>query len=217
MDEPARLFVLRHGQTAWNAEQRIQGHLDLPLNGVGRWQAERLADALHGEELAAIYSSDLQRACETAAPLARRRQMPVHTDQGLRERAFGSFEGCTFQDIEQRWPEEAGRWRRRDPHFGPGGGETLADFSARCLASAVRLAREHAGQAIALVAHGGVLDCLYRAALGIELQAPRTWAVANATVNRLLWTPQGLSLVLWNDTAHLQALPGDEPPPADTP
>jgi probable phosphoglycerate mutase len=73
------------------------------------------------------------------------------------------------------------------------------------------------GQAIALVAHGGVLDCLYRAALGMALQAPRSWPVANAAINRLLWTPQGLSMVSWHDAAHLEGVAGDEPPPADTP
>ena len=217
VDEPTRLFVLRHGQTAWNAQLRIQGHLDMPLNALGRWQADRLADALQDEELAAIYSSDLLRACETAAPLARARALPVITDTGLRERAFGHFEGCTFQEIEERWPEDATRWRQREPGFGPGGGEALRDFYARCVQAALNLASRHAGQTIALVAHGGVLDCLYRAAVGIELQAPRSWQVANATVNRMLWTPQGLSLVGWNDAAHLEAGPHDQPPPADSP
>ena len=77
MEEPTRLFVLRHGQTAWNAQLRIQGHLDMPLNAVGRWQATRLAAALQGEELAAVYSSDLSRARETAEPLATLLQLPL--------------------------------------------------------------------------------------------------------------------------------------------
>ena len=217
MEEPTRLFVLRHGQTAWNAQLRIQGHLDMPLNAVGRWQATRLAAALQGEELAAVYSSDLSRARETAEPLATLLQLPVVTDEQLRERAFGHFEGQTFQDIETTWPDDAARGRQRDPEFGPGGGERLLDFYERCLRAATRLAQRHPGQAIALVAHGGVLDCLYRAALGIELQAPRSWPIANAAINRLLWTPQGLSMVGWHDAAHLEGVPGDEPPPGDPP
>lgn len=216
LQESTRLFVLRHGQTAWNAEQRIQGHLDMPLNAVGRWQAERLAQALAGEELAAIYSSDLLRARETAAPLAQLRALPVQTEPELRERAFGHFEGRSFTEIETQWPQDARRWRQREPDFGPGGGEVLTDFYARCVACALRLAGRHGGQTIALVAHGGVLDCLYRAALGIELQAPRSWPVGNATVNRLLWTPQGFSMVGWNDDAHLEADAAGQPPPADT-
>jgi len=217
MQEPVRLFVLRHGQTAWNAEQRIQGHLDMPLNDTGHWQARCLAQALHGETLSAIYSSDLQRARDTAAPLAQAQGLVVQLDAGLRERHFGSFEGHSFAEIEARWPEQALRWRQRDPDFGPGGGEVLRSFYERCVACALRLASTHAGQSVALVAHGGVLDCLYRAALGIELSAPRSWPVANATVNRLLCTPQGLTLVGWNDASHLEAGAAGQPPPADTP
>jgi len=217
MQEPARLFVLRHGQTAWNAEQRIQGHLDMPLNDTGHWQARCLAQALKGESLSAIYSSDLQRARDTAAPLAALQQLPVQLVSDLRERHFGQFEGSSFAEIEAQWPEQAQRWRQRDPDFGPGGGEVLRSFYERSVACALRLASAHAGQSIALVAHGGVLDCLYRAALGIELSAPRSWPVANATVNRLLWTPQGLTLVGWNDTSHLEAGADGQPPAADTP
>ena len=216
IEDPTHLFVLRHGQTAWNAEQRIQGHLDLPLNDTGRWQAGRLAQALQHEALAAVYSSDLQRALDTAAPLARLQGLTVRIEPGLRERAFGSFEGLSFTEIEARWPDAALRWRRRDPDFAPGGGETLRRFFERCVALATRLAARHGGRRIALVAHGGVLDCLYRAATGAPLEAPRAWQVANCTVNRLLWTPQGLALVGWNDAAHLEADAGHEPSPADT-
>ncbi len=217
MQEPVRLFVLRHGQTAWNAEQRIQGHLDMPLNDTGQWQARCLAQALHGETLSAIYSSDLQRARDTTAPLAQAQGLAVQLEPGLRERHFGCFEGHSFAEIEARWPDQALRWRQRDPDFGPGGGEPLRDFYERSVACALHLASAHAGQSIALVAHGGVLDCLYRAALGIDLSAPRSWPVANATVNRLLCTPQGLTLVGWNDASHLEVGFSGQPPPADTP
>jgi probable phosphoglycerate mutase len=211
MQEPTRVFVLRHGQTDWNVEQRIQGQLDVPLNAAGRWQAGRLAAALEGEELAAVYSSDLSRARDTAAALAAAAGRPVVADAGLRERGFGSFEGLTFQEIEQRWPEQALRWRQRDPGFGPGGGETLSAFYDRSVGCALRLAARHPAQAIVLLTHGGVLDCLYRAALGIDLRAPRTWKIGNAAVNRLLWTPQGLALVGWNDLGHLEGRSDDDP------
>jgi probable phosphoglycerate mutase len=141
----------------------------------------------------------------------------VQRDAGLRERGFGVFEGMTFTDIEQHWPEQARRWRERDPDFGPEGGERLCDFFARSVAQVERLAQRHCGQTVVLVSHGGLLDSLYRAALGVPLQAPRSWPVANAVVNRLLWTPQGLSLLLWHDARHLEGAPDDQPPPADTP
>jgi probable phosphoglycerate mutase len=207
--EPTRVVLLRHGETAWNVEQRIQGHTDIPLNDRGRWQAERLAAALADEGIGAIYSSDLQRARATAEPLARRLRLPVVDEVGLRERGFGHFDGETFSNIEARWPEQARAWRRRDPDFGPSGGETLSAFYARCVSTAQRLAEPHPGMAIALVAHGGVLDCLYRAACRLELQAPRTWQLGNAGINRLLHTEGGFVLVGWNDSAHLEAQPAE--------
>lgn len=204
MQTATRLIAIRHGQTAWNVALRIQGQLDIPLDEHGRWQAERVAHALAGEGVDAIYSSDLERAAATAAAVARSSGARLVTDPALRERAFGAFEGLTFAQIEQRWPEAAARWRRREADFGPGGGETLESFYARCVGAAERLAARHPGQTVVLVAHGGVLDCLYRAATRIALGAPRTWQLGNASINRLLRSEQGLVLVGWNDTAHLE-------------
>lgn len=201
--EPTRLIAIRHGETDWNADARIQGHTDIPLNATGRWQAAQLAQALAGEPLHAVYASDLLRAMETAAGVAAAAGVAVQPEPGLRERGFGTFEGLRFDEIEQRWPEQSLRWRRRDPDFGPAGGETLTAFYERCVSVATQLAARHAGQCIALVAHGGVLDCLYRAATRQSLQAPRTWQVGNAALNRLLHTPQGFTLVGWGDDAHL--------------
>jgi probable phosphoglycerate mutase len=211
-NEPTRLFVLRHGETAWNAELRVQGHLDAPLTPRGRWQAERAAAALADAGIAHIYASDLQRAWATAQPLARASGAPLAAEPGLRERAFGRFEGLTFAEIESRWPQDAQRWRQREPDFGPGGGETLEAFCARCLAAAAACAARHPGEVIALVAHGGVLDCLYRAATGLSLQAARSWALGNAVINRLLWHGEGFALVGWNDDAHLLGAYSPAPP-----
>ena len=208
--EPTRVLAVRHGETAWNVDTRIQGQLDVPLNETGRWQAGRLARALADEPLAAVYTSDLARARETARALVHGRGVALRPDTGLRERGFGRFEGRTFAQIDADWPDEAARWRRREPDFGPGGGEPLRDFYARCVATATRLAAAHPGQTIALVAHGGVLDCLYRAAARIGLQAARTWQLGNASINRLLYTPAGFTLVGWSDTQHLQADALDE-------
>ena len=205
MSEATRLLLIRHGETDWNATQRIQGHTDIPLNATGQRQAARMAQALAHEELAAVYSSDLLRAAATAAPLAQAAGLPVVHDRALRERHFGTFEGASFLEIEQRWPDDARRWRQRDPAFAPGGGESLLQFYDRVVAATLRLAAGHPGQAIALVAHGGVLDCLYRAATRIALDAPRSWQLGNASINRLLHSPEGLVLVGWNDTRHLDA------------
>jgi probable phosphoglycerate mutase len=203
MREPTRLFALRHGQTAWNAEQRIQGHTDIPLDATGRWQAAQLAHALADEPLAVVYSSDLRRAFETAQPLAAATGAPLVTDARLRERGFGAFEGHTYADIDKLWPAESARWRRRESGAGPEGGEPLESFHARCVGAVCELAAAHAGQCIAIVAHGGVLDSLYRAAVGVDLAAPRSWQLGNASINRLLFNGERLSLVGWSDAQHL--------------
>ena len=129
--------------------------------------------------------------------------MGVAADPGLRERAFGQFEGRTFADIDASLPAQARLWRTRDPEFAPEGGESLLTFKERVTGTAARLAALHPGELIVLVAHGGVMDVLYRSATGQELQAPRTWALGNAAINRLLWTPQGFTLVGWADVGHL--------------
>ena len=208
--QATRIIPVRHGETAWNVDTRIQGHLDIALNDTGRWQARQVARALADEPLAAVYTSDLQRAHATAQAIAQASGAPLVAEPGLRERSFGELEGRTFAEIEAELPEQARRWRQRDPHFAPTGGETLVQLRERIAATTHRLAAQHTEQLIVLVAHGGVLDMLYRLATGLDLQAPRTWLVTNASINRLLWTPQGLTLVGWADTQHLDTGSRDE-------
>jgi 2,3-bisphosphoglycerate-dependent phosphoglycerate mutase len=201
--EATRILAIRHGETAWNAEMRMQGQLNTPLNDIGRWQASRLAVAIRDEAIDAIYASDLDRAMHTAMPLAQAIGRPIVAEPGLRERAFGIFEGHAYAEIDRRWPGQAMRWRMRDIDFGPEGGESLHAFDQRCIRTAERLVANHAGGTIVWVTHGGVLDCLYRAANRLALDAPRTWSLGNAAVNRLLHTDQGLMLVGWGDSQHL--------------
>ena len=210
--EPTRILAIRHGETAWNVDTRLQGHLDIPLNDVGLRQAEHLARSLvQRDPVDAIYASDLSRAHTTATAIAQAMGKTVHTHLGLRERHFGAFQGRTFAEIETELPDHAWHWRKRTPDWTPpDGGESLFVLRDRILTTVNELAVRHPGQQIVLVAHGGVLDILYRAATRIDLQAPRTWALTNTAVNRLLWTPAGLSLVGWGDTSHLDALGKDE-------
>ncbi len=208
--EATRIVAVRHGETAWNVDTRIQGMLDIPLNERGRWQADRLAKALADQEIDAVYSSDLGRAAETANATAKLFGLPVIQHPGLRERRFGKFEGKTFAEITEEWPEDAMRWRKRDPHFAPEGAETLVEFRKRISETLSEIALKHPGEHIMVVAHGGVLDVIYRMATGLELQAPRTWQLGNAAINRLLWSSEGLTLVGWSDTQHLDDESRDE-------
>ena len=204
-----RILAVRHGETAWNRDTRIQGHTDIALNERGRWQARRLGDALKDEPIAAVYASDLGRAYETAEAVARVKGLPVVTHTGLRERHFGQFEGHTWAELELRWPTEALAWRKRMPDFAPNGGESLHQLQLRVIPTVLALAARHPGEQVLMVAHGGVLDILYRAATRLELQAPRSWELPNTGINRLLWSPEGLSLVGWGDTQHLHVETGN--------
>ena len=207
-----RILAIRHGETAWNVDTRIQGHLDIPLNDTGlqqaRWLAQALADR---DELHAVYASDLSRAHVTAQTIAEAVGLAVNTHTGLRERCFGAFQGRTFAEIEAELPEHAHHWRKRTPEWTPpGAGESLIALRGRVLATVDELAARHVGEQIVLVAHGGVMDVLYRAATRLDLQAPRTWPLPNTAVNRLLWTPEGMSLVGWADTSHLEGRSREE-------
>lgn len=211
------LLLIRHGETAWNAERRLQGHIDIALNGEGQRQAEALADALAGERLDAIVSSDLQRARQTAQAVVGRRvdaPLPLAVDPGLRERCYGGFEGLLYSEIEGRFPVEFAAWQARDIDavMPPGVrvAESFRQFYARCISAISRLAEAHAGQSLALVAHGGVLECAYRAANKLSLSTPRNFPVLNASINRFTFTDGKLQLTSWGEVAHLQPRTLDE-------
>ena len=209
--EATRIIAVRHGETSWNVDARIQGQLDIALNDTGRWQARRVGSALSAEQLSAIYSSDLGRAHETARAIADAAGIAVVPHPGLRERRFGLFEGKTFDEIHTTWPEHAQNWKKRIPDWTPPeGGESLLELRERVARTVTDLAARHRGEQIAVVAHGGVLDTLYRIATGQEVNSPRTWQLPNGAINRLLWTPQGFTLVGWSDTQHLEQPAADE-------
>jgi len=209
--DATRIIAVRHGETSWNVDARIQGQTDIALNDTGRWQAERVGKALSGEPISVVYSSDLERAHATARCIAQPAGVPVVSHPGLRERSFGKFEGKTFDEIHRTWPQEAQNWRQRIPEWQPPeGGESLLELRARVHRTVEELAARHPGEQIVLVAHGGVLDTLYRLATGQDVNSPRTWELPNGAINRLLWTPQGLTLVGWSDTQHLDDAAADE-------
>jgi probable phosphoglycerate mutase len=216
---PTRIIAVRHGETAWNVDTRIQGQLDIGLNEKGQWQAERVGRALADETFARVYASDLMRAHHTALAIARHNKQlqeraenerEVHLHAGLRERGFGKFEGHTYAAIEEQWPDESRRWRQREPDFAPEGGESPVQVMERVDRTVTELASRHGGEQIVLVAHGGIMDMLYRLATRQTVSAPRTWELGNTAVNRLLWTPEGLTLVGWSDTRHLDETALDE-------
>lgn len=202
------LLLIRHGETAWNAQGRIQGQLDVPLSARGVWQAARLADSLAGEPVDAVFASDLARAALTAQPLAAVLGLPLQLDARLRERDFGRFQGHTPEEVAARWPAQFQRWRSRDPAWAIPEGESGDRFIARVLEALRELAGAHRGRRLAVVAHGGTLDVIYRHARGLSWDAPREHAMLNASVNRVCaWSEAGgelrWSVESWGDVEHL--------------
>jgi probable phosphoglycerate mutase len=201
----ATLLLIRHGETAWNAESRIQGQLDVPLSNAGIWQAGRLAQRLASERIEAIFASDLARAWLTAQPIGQSRQVDPVPDVRLRERHFGIFQGHTLSEISSAWPAEFAAWRQRDPDWAIPGGESGSEFIARVLEALDEIAHHHAGGTVAVVAHGGVLDVAYRHARGLTWNAPRQHLMANAALNRVgaRARPLRIEVLEWGDVAHL--------------
>lgn len=208
------ILLIRHGETDWNVEKRLQGHYDVALNAEGVRQAAALGRVLRDETLDAIFSSDLQRARDTAQAIAALRGMTVQTDPGLRERCFGAFEGLIQSEISERYPADFQAWKQRDLDArytaGERQAETLREFSARAFATVARLAGMQGHRRIAVVTHGGVLDTLYRHAYDLGYAHARNFDVLNASVNRLKWDGARFHVLHWADVAHLAQTALDE-------
>jgi probable phosphoglycerate mutase len=215
MDTPAshnqsmtELILIRHGETDLNRELRFQGQLDVPLNATGLEQAQRVAERMAGEPPQVLVSSDLQRALQTAQAVSTRvRQLDPVLDAALREQHFGIVEGLQVADIKARHAQAWEQWVRFEADFAFDGGESTRVFHARVLAAIRALAQHHAGQTLAVVTHGGVLDMVYRSARGLPLSGPRVSEIPNAGINRVRLQGDMIEIVAWADTRHLADLP----------
>jgi probable phosphoglycerate mutase len=199
------LLLIRHGETAWNAEHRIQGRLDVPLSMTGVWQSGRLAERLGSETIDAVISSDLARAWMTGVPLADARGLPMVPEPRLRERVFGIFEGKTLDEIAAEHPQEFAAWRARDVDWRMPGGESGTEFIGRVLDAMHEIAATYDGKTIAVITHGGVLDVVYRNARALAWDAPREHLMLNASINRVhvRTGPLRLQIADWADVGHL--------------
>jgi probable phosphoglycerate mutase len=209
------ILLIRHGETAWNAVRRLQGHIDIPLNEEGQRQAGALAQALAAERIDAIVSSDLQRAMQTAHAVAGHYDsVTLETDVELRERCYGVFEGMLYADIERQYPADYALWQARDIDAVMPPGERVAEsfhqFYQRSVAAIAQWAGRHPGQRIAIVAHGGVLECAYREAVGMSLDSPRDFQVKNASINRFTFADGKLVLDSWGEVDHLSLAAMDD-------
>lgn len=202
-----RLCLVRHGETAWNAQGRLQGHVDIPLNDTGHAQALALSARLAtlDERFSALYCSDLERARQTAAGIARVRALQPIYDVRLRERHYGVFQGLTHAEGARLDPVSHARFRGRETGFElPGEGESLLGFAARVRAALGEIAHQHAGESVIIVTHGGVLDIAHRLAQATALELPRQFSIPNAALNWLEVSSDHWRLLSWADREHLE-------------
>ncbi len=203
----ATLILVRHGETEWNAEGRIQGQADSPLTEAGLEQARQTARSLADLTVAAVYSSDAGRARETAVLLAAPHGVDVETRKGLRERCFGVLEGLTLDEARRRDSALVERWLADRINLAPPGGETEGEMCERVLAVLREVAVQHLGETVLLSTHGGPI----KSAVLRVLRAPMsswdlTW-VANGSITTVRGTPDLLRLASYNDTCHLDREP----------
>lgn len=201
--ENTRVLAVRHGETVWNVQGRMQGHLDSALDASGRAQADALGRRLARETMHAVYSSDLGRALETAARIVAHTGHDVNRDARLRERGLGVFQGLTGEEAAARHPEHWHRFRTRDADHDLDGGETLVEFSRRVIGGVSELVARHRGECILIVTHGGALDVLHRHTTGMRLDAPRTFTLLNASLNVFEIAAGRWTLIHWGDVDHL--------------
>lgn len=197
-----KLFLIRHGQTDWNLNRRFQGQSDVPLNETGRQQANALAGRLSNQSFDAIYSSDLRRAAETAGMICASK---IHFGTGLREVNFGDWEGLTYDEIKERYPDSLATWERNVYSSSPPNGETLEDLEKRVQSFLNDLIQKHNDQTVLVVAHGGVLQVLVCLALKLPPEMYWQFYLSTASLSQISFYPAGAILNLLNDTSHLQA------------
>ena len=203
-----RFIVVRHGETRWNVEARIQGQRDSDLTEEGVAQAVALGERLAGERFDRIVSSDLGRARETARRIAAACGRDITLDVRLRERHFGQGEGLLYDEVDRIYPGAFSRVRETDPDYVIPGGESRRQFHARVVAGFEALARAHAGETVVVVTHGGVLATLYRHIHGIPLDKAHAIPITNASYNALTFDGARWAVDTWSCTLHL---PGAEP------
>jgi len=196
-----RICFIRHGETGWNADKRIQGQTDIPLNATGREQALAMAFSAAHHDFDALYSSDLMRAHDTAKRLAERRGLPIKILPQLRERHFGLLQGLTADEGKQRHPEAHAHYLARDLDYDFETGESLRAFAARVEDAVEEIIHLNPGQTLAAITHAGVLDILYRKATCRPLHTPRDFSIPNCALNWFRFEQQGGEKTSW----HLDA------------
>lgn len=200
------LILVRHGETEWNAQSMLQGHLDSPLTVKGIEQAHilgrRIAD-MHPDH---IYSSDLGRAHDTAKIIAGYCQKSIHVEEELREKNLGIFQGHSWKIIQEKFPREYEEFSQIDPDYVIPEGESYTQFVQRITKTLQQIASRHPCEKILVVTHGGIISALIRHILSIPLSAPRRYRLKNTSINRIILDNGNWFFDTFGDTSHLESL-----------
>jgi broad specificity phosphatase PhoE len=201
-----RVYLVRHGETAPNKDGVALGQMDVPLTETGRWQAERLADSLASMCLTAVYTSPLQRALDTAMPIATRSSLAPVIHPDLIEMNIGVLDGLTFTEVRERYPDLMTEWMGK---FGADvpmpAGERLRDVANRSWGALSEIVARHPGDSIAVVTHNFVILTLLARALDLDLHQFRLLRHSVAAVSVVELEGDRVSVVSMNDTCHLRA------------
>ncbi|MBO8137466.1 MAG: alpha-ribazole phosphatase [Desulfotomaculum sp.] len=185
-----RLFLVRHGETEWNAANKFQGHTDVSLSDVGREQAERLALNLQKFNISAVYASDLSRARETAEIITSNLNIPVICREELREINFGDWEGLTVEEIKHRYEDVVKKWWKDPSNTRIPGGEILSDLVNRVVDSIIKIINQHPGENVLVVTHGGVVRSIICYVLGISINEYWRLQMKNCSLT-IIYFPDG--------------------------
>lgn len=203
-----RFCIVRHGETDWNAEKRLQGQIDIGLNAAGQAQAQAIRAHLQkAPAFAAVYSSDLARAWHTAEIATADMELAVLPAPTFRERHYGTHQGLTSAEAAHAHPAMYRLHQARDLHYTYGNGESLTVFATRIHDGLSALSEQHRGQNVLIFTHGGVLDIIYRLATQRPLDTPRDFPIPNAGINWLTHdanpSANSWQIITWGDQTHL--------------
>lgn len=198
-----RICLVRHGETEWNAERRIQGQIDIGLNAAGLRQAEAAGRWLKAAGVSALYASDLKRAWATGQVIGQAVGVQPVPVPELRERRYGIFEGLTYAEAEARYPDGYAAFEGRNADYAFEHGESLKVVYERVTGKLKELAQRHLGECIVVVVHGGVLDVINRFVRGNPLEMPRDFLIPNAGINWISAVDGRWTVETWGETAHL--------------
>lgn len=210
--QPTRICLVRHGETEWNAERRIQGQIDIGLNEIGLRQAAAAGRWLKRAGIVALYSSDLKRARTTAEAIGAALGLVPNLVPEMRERRYGIFEGLTYAEAQARFPDGYAAFEGRNADYDFENGESLHDMYRRVTGKLKEIAAAHVGQNVVVVLHGGVLDIINRFVRGNPLEVPRDFLIPNAGINWIATVDAAWHLETWGETDHLEPGALDELP-----